>query len=98
MGVLAAAVVADTDPRKRTSEAMWNIQQINNQRSCVGCSGNAARVGVLQLSHGRALRVCGVRRYVFDMFKRYNRISRQLYQFCLDNVRRQYNTLCERPL
>jgi bud site selection protein 31 len=48
--------VKDRDAKKRKTEAMWPVHQINWQKS----------------------------RYIYDMYYTHNRISRQVYQYCID--------------
>ena len=64
---------------------MWPIHQINNQRSCVAWARYKQRL-VLHVATAYPLRCC-LSRYVYDMYYRYKKISRELYQYCLDNVR-----------
>mmetsp|Transcript_15595 Transcript_15595/g.43037 ORF Transcript_15595/g.43037 Transcript_15595/m.43037 type:complete len:313 (-) Transcript_15595:128-1066(-) len=49
-------VVQERDPKKRKTQAMWPVHQINWQKS----------------------------RYIYDMFYVHRRISKRVYQYCLD--------------
>lgn len=48
--------VKETDPKKRKTESMWPVHQINWQKS----------------------------RYIYDMYYVHKKISKKVYQYCLD--------------